>query len=129
LLVDVRGPGGPLDLLEGPVVPDWGGVGDPEDGRFAGLPGTAYAKVLEEPWTEVGPSGAYWNQTRIVSDNRIPAMGSDTTRYRFAAPTSGEVEITATLLFRRAFIDPADQKGWDTGDVVMELERTTLEPP
>jgi len=122
LLVEATGPEGPLELIDGPRVPEWGGVGDPAAGRYAGLPGTAYAKVLEELWTEVSPSGSYWNQTRILSDNRIPAMGSDPTGYVFAAPDAGEVEVEVILVYRRAFIDLAEQKGWDPGDVVMENE-------
>ncbi|NNC76179.1 MAG: hypothetical protein HKN93_11810 [Acidimicrobiia bacterium] len=108
-----------LDRLSGPVVPDWGGVGDPTTGHYAGLPGTAYAKVLEELWTGVSPTGAYWNQTRVLSDNRIAALASDTTRYEFVVGTDGRVEVTATLLFRRAFIDLMEQKGWNVADIEM----------
>jgi hypothetical protein len=129
LLVEATGPDGLLDLVDGPRVPDWCGVGDVAEGRYAGLPGTAYAKVLEELWTEVSPTGAYWNQTRILSDNRIPAMGSDRTRYVFAAPPSGSADIEVTLVFRRAFIDLAEQKGWDPGDVVMEHETVRITIP
>ena len=119
LLVGAAGPNGALTLVDGPVLPEWVGVGDPGQGRYAGLPGTAYAKVLEELWTEVYPTGAYWNQTRIRSDNRIPALGSDATEYRFDDP--GEpVRVVVTLLYRRAFIELAEQKGWDVEDVVME---------
>lgn len=126
LLVEVTGPEGPLQLLDGPVVPSWGGVGDPAEGRYAGQPGTAYAKVLEELWTGVSPTGAYWNPTRVVSDNRIPAMGSDTTVYRFADPGTGGVEVEVTLLFRRAYLDLAMQKGWPINDIVMETASVTI---
>ncbi len=126
LLVEVTGPDGPLALIEGPVVPDWGGVGDPADGRYAGLPGTTYAKVLEELWTGVSPTAAYWNQTRVLSDNRIPAMGSDTTVYRFAGPGPGGAKVEVTLLFRRAYIDLADQKGWTIDDIVMETASASI---
>ena len=47
----------------------------PWAGSYRGVPGKVYAKVLEELWTEISPSGAYWNQTRILSDNRLPAAG------------------------------------------------------
>ena len=86
LLVQVSDSDGEmLKQIDGPVVPEWGGVGDPDAGYYAGLPGTAYAKILMEVWTQVTPTGAYWNPTRVVSDNRIPAMESDTTRYVFEA--------------------------------------------
>jgi hypothetical protein len=122
LLVEARTSSGAiLPLLEGPTVPLWGGVGDPSDGYYAGLPGTAYARVLQELWTEVAPTGAYWNPTRVLSDNRIPAMGSDTTRFAFDASNAGRpLTVTARLLFRRAFIQLMDWKGWDVQDILME---------
>ena len=63
------------------------GVGDPAKGYYAGLPGKGYAKILMELWTEITPTGAYWNPTRVVSDNRLPAFASDASTYAFAAPT------------------------------------------
>ena len=83
-------------------------------------------------WTEVTPTGAYWNPTRIISDNRIPAMESDTTSYAFQtseAPDNGEtseVSVEVKLLFRRAFIELIDQKGWDVPDILMEEETIKL---
>lgn len=79
-----------------------------------------------ELWTEIAPTGAYWNPTRIVSDNRIPAMGSDTSTFVFAAPAEGPAIIEVRLLFRRAFIELMDQKGWDVPDIVMEQETLRL---
>lgn len=121
LLVDAKGPGGErLKLLEGPTIPDWGGVGDPAQGYFAGLPGKGYAKILMELWTEISPTGAYWNPTRILSDNRLPALGSDTTHYVFAAPENSKVTLEVKLIFRRAFIDLMSQKDWSVPDILME---------
>jgi hypothetical protein len=121
LLVEAKdGRGETLTQVGGPTVPDWGGVGSLGEGYYAGLPGTGYAKILKELWTNVSPSGAYWNHTMIVSDNRIPAMGSDATNYTFAAPDGGPVNITVRLFFRRAYIALADQKSWDIADILME---------
>ncbi|MFQ5525826.1 MAG: carboxypeptidase-like regulatory domain-containing protein [Thermoanaerobaculia bacterium] len=111
-----------LAQVRGPRLPEWCGVGEPAKGRYAGLPGKAYAKVLEELWTRVSPTGAYWNRTRLVSDNRIPARASDATRYTFEAPESGEALVEVTLIFRRAFIDLMEQKGWSAPDIVMAQE-------
>ena len=47
--------GAAVEQLDGPVLPEWGGVGDPNDGYYAGLPGKAFAKLLEELWTERMP--------------------------------------------------------------------------
>lgn len=120
LLVDARAASGePLTQTGGPVLPAWCGVGEPATGHYAGLPGTAYAKVLEELWTEVSPTGAYWNPTRLISDNRIPALGVSQTSYRFEAPQGGAT-VEIVLLYRRAFIDLAEQKGWQLRDISME---------
>jgi len=115
--------GDALRQSEGPTVPDWGGVGDPRQGYYAGLPGKAFAKVLEELWTEISPSGAYWNPTRVLSDNRLAAFATDSSSYTFAAPADGEVTVDVTLVFRRAFIELMAQKGWDAPDIVMEHEQ------
>jgi hypothetical protein len=112
--------GDPLILLEGETIPVWGGVGDPKLGYYAGLPGKGYAKILRELWTEIEPTGSYWNPTRIVSDNRIAALESDTTMYAFLMPPSGEASVKVTLLFRRAFKELMLQKGWAVDDILME---------
>jgi hypothetical protein len=118
--------GNTLRQLDGPTVPEWGGVGDYAWGYYAGLPGKGFARVLEELWTEVSPTGAYWNPTRVVSDNRLAAFATDTSVYTFAAPTEGEVTVEVALLFRRAFIELMDQKGWDVPDILMEHEVAIL---
>ncbi len=118
--------GQPLPLQNGPTVPEWGGIGEPQKGYYAGLPGKAFAKVLMEWWTELSPSGAYWNPTSVVSDNRIAAFQTDTSTYTFTAPQEGESTIEVTLLFRRAFKELMDQKGWNVPDIVMERSELTV---
>lgn len=117
--------GEPLTHASGPTVPSWGGVGDPAGGYYAGLPGMGYAKILMELWTGISPSGAYWNPTRVVSDNRLAAFTSDASVYIFDAP-EGPAEVRVVLLFRRAFKDLMDQKGWDVPDIVMEQAHLTI---
>lgn len=121
--------GNTLGQSEGPTIPDWGGVGDPNRGYYGGLPGKAFAKILEELWTEVSPSGAYWNPTRILSDNRLAAFVTDSSSYTFTAPMDGEVIIDATLIFRRAFIGLMDQKGWDAPDIIMGSKQIRVPAP
>lgn len=112
--------GSPLKQLAGPIVPEWGGAGDPAQGYYAGLAGKAFAQVLQELWTEVTPTGAYWNPTRVVSDNRLAALATDTSIYTFAAPEQGQAAVEVTLIFRRAFKTLMDQKGWEAPDILME---------
>jgi hypothetical protein len=127
LLVKASGDQGQaLSLLEGSTVPEWGGVGDPQADYYAGLPGKAYAKILEEVWTNITPSGAYWNPTRILSDNRLAAFSRDTTEYIFEAPAGENISIEVTLLYRRAFIELIEQKKWDAPDNIMEQNSITV---
>jgi hypothetical protein len=109
-----------LRQSDGPVIPEWCGMGDPNEGYYGGLPGKAFAKVLEELWTEVSPTGAYWNPTRILSDNRIAAFATDSSTYTFAADADDMITVDVVLLFRRAFIELASQKGWEIHDIIME---------
>jgi hypothetical protein len=109
-----------LQQSDGPVIPPWCGVGDPNAGFYGGLPGKAFAKVLEEHWTEVSPTGAYWNPTRLLSDNRIAAFATDSSAYRFITNSNNKITVEVVLLFRRAFIDLALQKDWEINDIEME---------
>jgi hypothetical protein len=118
--------GSQLSLKSGPVLPEWCGSGSPADGSYAGLPGKVYAKILEETWTGVTPSAAYWNPTRIVSDTRIEAFKSDIGEFLFAASDPEAVRIEAVLLYRRAYKKLMDQKGWNEPDIVMESASATV---
>jgi hypothetical protein len=118
-----------LPLLEGETIPEWGGVGDSNLGYYAGLPGKGFAKILSELWTDMEPTGSYWNPTRIVSDNRIAAFETDVSTYIFCVPADGKVSIKITLLFRRAFKVLMDQKGWNFPDNIMEQENLIVDLP
>lgn len=109
-----------LGLQDGSTLPDWAG-------DYAGRPGKGFAKVLEELWTEVSPSGAYWRQTRILSDNRIAAFATDTSRYTFAQAPAGGIIIEAKLIFRRAFYELNLQKGWQAPDILMTSSITKVD--
>ena len=79
------------------------------------------------------PTGAYWNPTRIVSDNRLAAFATDISTYVFSAPVGTSVELPSqqitvevTLLFRRIFKELMDQKGWEVPNIVMAQETISL---
>lgn len=112
--------------LDGPIIPDYAGVGDPNEGHYAGLPGKIYAKILMELWTEIAPTGAYWNPVNIVSDNRLGAMEADTSTYTFTLPAGGSARVDIQLLYRRAYMEFMDQKGWNVPDILMHEERLDL---
>ncbi len=129
LVVARSAEGQPLPQVDGPRVPSWGGVGDPEKGYYAGLPGTAFAKVLQEVGTDAFPTGAYWNRTRVLSDNRIAAFATDTSSYTFATQPGGTATVEVKLLFRRVYRQLADLKKWPDSDIVVAEKRVVLEPP
>ncbi len=115
------GEGRDLALTSGPALPDWAG-------DLAGEPGVYFAKVLEQLWTGVAPTAAYWTQTRILEDTRIPAREARTSIYTFEAQTDGgTVTVEARLIFRRAYYELLQQKRWATPDILME--RTTATVP
>jgi mono/diheme cytochrome c family protein len=129
LLVNVYDTNGDsVSLLTGPVIPETGGIGDPQDGYYAGLPGVLYAKVLQDFYTGEYPSYAYWRQTNILSDNRIPALGTDHSTYAFdLSQTRGPYTVDVQLILRRAFIELMDLKAWNTMDILMEHETVVIE--
>jgi hypothetical protein len=120
--------GSVLSQVDGPRVPEWAGIGDPNEGYYAGLPGKGYARILEELWTGVSPTGAYWNPTRELSDNRLAAFAQDNSTYRFTMSSEGGAQVEVTLLFRRAFVALMDQKGWDAPDIVMARQQLLIDP-
>jgi hypothetical protein len=115
-----------LSLKAGPVLPEWCGSGNPADGYYAGLPGKVFVKLLEEMWTGVSPTAAYWNPTRVVMDTRLGAFKSDVGEFLFIAPHSGDVRIEAVLLYRRAYKKLMDLKGWSEPDIVMESAAVSI---
>ena len=104
LLVDAwRGEDGlPLADDGAQVVHDLGGIGDPADGYYAGLPGKLFAKV---PQGAGGEAPVFFTDaTGILFDNRIPALATDVSHYTFAVPPGGgTLHVRARLVYRRAF--------------------------
>ncbi|HJX37097.1 MAG TPA: hypothetical protein VJ714_00725 [Anaerolineae bacterium] len=56
----------------------------------------------------------------------VAAFTTDTSTYAFAAPDEGEVTVEVTLLFRRAFMELMDQKGWNVPDKIMEHQAVRI---
>jgi hypothetical protein len=99
-----------LPLQNGSRIPAWGG-------EQAGLPGKGFAKILADAETGEAPVVSYWKPTVIVSDNRIPAFAYDHSSYAFLLPEgSGEVEVSAELLYRFQFARLSAAKDWGVPD-------------
>jgi photosystem II stability/assembly factor-like uncharacterized protein len=100
---------------------------DPNIAYAGGFQGIYRSQDGGQTWQRVSgsadgwgsPTGAYWNPTRVLSDNRLAAFAADASAYTFAAPDQGDVTVQVTLLFRRAFKELMDQKAWDAPDIVM----------
>jgi hypothetical protein len=111
----------PLTQVAGSLVPTWGG-------DQAGESGKAYAKVLRDVVSGNYPVVSYWKQTSIVSDNRIPAGGTDSSNYTFLAPPAGEkVRLIVELRFRRLFNDLLSSKKWGSEDIIMEQASQSMQ--
>jgi len=116
--------GAELEFIDGEIVPVYGGAGGgPRD--FAGRPGKMFAKILvDQLGNHPAPS---WRQTMILSDSRIPALESDFSTYGFLLPEGTTcATVDSRLLYRRAFKELEDTKGWDLEDILMTSETETF---
>jgi hypothetical protein len=125
-----------LDYTGDQVVPEWGGIGSPEEGNFAGLPGKGFAKILADAPknfpkfnTNIKSPTPHWRQAIIISDNRIAARETDRSSYRFQINdhTSKDIRVTARLIYRRAFKPWIEAKGWPLEDIEIAKEEMKVE--
>ena len=143
LVVDARDQlGTSLMRVDGETIPIWGGTGRPEMDQkgiknYGGLPGKIFANVLVEEHTNISPTAAYWNNTTLAwishnpetnSDTRLEPNRTDTSRYSFFIPPSGQVTITARLVYRFAFFDLMVQKDWVRPDIIVTTVECTGNP-
>ncbi|HEY5729160.1 MAG TPA: hypothetical protein VIS72_03860, partial [Anaerolineales bacterium] len=140
LFVDVKDQlGMPLVQMEGERIPIWGGVGNKPDGmeNYGGKPGKIFANLLVEKDTNISPTAAYWNPTKLAwvdlekdktSDTRLAPRKPDESIYFFSFPSNGKVVISVKLIYRFAFIDLAFQKGWVRPDIIVTSVECTIDP-
>lgn len=102
--------GSPLLFTGEQVIHDLGGIGDPAQGYYAGLPGVYFGKVNHDI-NGNGPT-FFTDATGITFDNRIPALQTDSSSYTFELPANGTVNVRTRLIYRRAFRSLVDAKGW-----------------
>ena len=118
LVIEARVDGQPLIQIDGPTIPFYGsssGGAAPDD--VAGQPGRGFARVLEGRINGAGPVVApvlFIDAEGVQSDTRIPSGGEDVSEYRFGLDDVlvPEAEVTARLLYRRAWRDLAVTKNW-----------------
>ena len=113
--------GQPLAQASGPTIPFWASDDVPGDqpGDLAGQPGKGFAKVLEGRINGQGPvvrPVLFIDAENLYSLTTIPSGTVDTTEVEFALPPGtapgSTVDVTAVLLYRRAWRSVVVTKGW-----------------
>ncbi len=100
-----------LAQMTGGMIDDIGGIGDPADGYYAGLPGQAFYKNM----TDGVEDGIFYTEaTGYAFDNRIQPgdFYQDTLRFSLGGTAPDNVTLDVRLIYRRSFRYLLDQKGW-----------------
>jgi hypothetical protein len=125
LLVEARDwRNSPLLQTEGPRVPVWAA---PDYGGYAGQ---IFANILKDKDTNVAPSFSYWNPVEnawVGSDTRLLPWVPAQSDYAFAAPYDRSAKITVKLIYRKAFMNVVQQKGWHFGDLDVKVTAAAIE--
>lgn len=101
-----------LSQFGGPIVGDLGGVGDPLQGDYAGLPGKIYGRINVD---DEGNEGVIFTEAVSSTTTSIAANATDITNYTFQTPSSnGTIDVTARLIYRRGWRPLVVAKGWTT---------------
>lgn len=119
LHVQASAGGQPLTQTSGPVIPFYGDDNVPgvQPGDLAGQPGKGFARVLEGRINGAGPvvrPVLFIDAENVYSDTRIPSGGSDSVELRFdlnSAPAA-PIQVSADVLYRRAWRATVVSKGW-----------------
>jgi len=110
--------GKPLKMTKGPRLPEWAGTGNPDQGNYAGLPGTAFARVLADDAGNIHVP--FWRATRIAEDSRIRPKDSVTLKFEFAvSQANDEPGAQAKLIYRPVIRPLAKIKNWPVNDITI----------
>lgn len=119
------GSGNELLLTEGGKLPDWAG-------DVAGEAGEGFAKILRDTLTGEEPTFSHWRLVELVEDTRIPAQTARSSTFRFAAEgeeaqASQSLNVEVQLIYRRAFQQLQEWKGWTDPDIILASEQIQLD--
>ena len=115
------GRGGELALVDGDTLPAWAG-------DVSGYAGQAYAKILRDTLTGEEPTFSHWRMVELVEDTRIEALSSKKGSFRFAMPEGDGAQdgdaigVEVQLIYRRAFQQLQEWKGWTDPDILLTTE-------
>ena len=115
------GRGGELALVDGDTLPAWAG-------DVSGYAGQAYAKILRDTLTGEEPTFSHWRMVELVEDTRIEALSSKKGSFRFAMPEGDgaqdgdAISVEVQLIYRRAFQQLQEWKGWTDPDILLASE-------
>ena len=119
------GSGNELLLTEGGKLPDWAG-------DLAGEAGEGFAKILRDTLTGEEPTFSHWRLVELVEDTRIPAQTARSSTFRFAAEgeevqAGQSLNVEVQLIYRRAFQQLQEWKGWTDPDIILASEQIQLD--
>jgi hypothetical protein len=115
-VVDSKGK--PLKMLKGERLPGWTGKGKVEAGNYAGLPGSVFARVLEDDKGNLNVP--FWRATGIASDTRIRPKTTVTLSYEFLLENpEDEPTAEAKLIYRPVMRPWVKSKKWHVEDILI----------
>lgn len=110
--------GKPLKMIKGERLPEWTGKGDAEAGNYAGLPGSVFARVLQDDKGNLNVP--FWRATSIASDTRIRPKTTVTLSYEFFLENpENEPTAEAKLIYRPVMRPLAKSKNWHVEDILI----------
>jgi hypothetical protein len=110
--------GKPLALKKGSRLPDWTGIGNVEEGNYAGLPGAVFARVLGDDQGHL--QVPFWQATRVVFDTRIRPKKTVTLKFEYTLEDPEDEPTAEARLIYRPVIRPwAKIKNWPADDILI----------
>ena len=110
--------GNSLKMIKGPRLPVWTGQGQVEAGNYAGLPGTVFARVLQDDHGNLNVP--FWKATAIAFDTRIRPKKTKSLEFIFELKDPNDEPTAEARLIYRPVIKPlAQSKDWKVEDILI----------
>ncbi len=110
--------GNPLKMVKGERLPEWTGKGKVEAGNYAGLPGSVFARVLQDDKGNLNVP--FWRATSIASDTRIRPKTTKKLSYEFLLENpEDEPTAEAKLIYRPVIRSWVNSKKWHAEDILI----------